>query len=101
MLNQLRGHNTDIKALIERGSFASVYVPAFQAKDVALGLDAKKSELPIERQKIVGSAVSQLVRTAYLLDAFGDLGNKQQITEAYERFDAAVREIEAAFPAGR
>jgi hypothetical protein len=101
MLNQLRGRNTDIKALIERGSFASVYVPAFQAKDVALGLDAQKGELPIERQKIVGSAVSQLVRTAYLLDAFGDLGNKQQITEAYERFDAAVREIETAFPAGR
>jgi hypothetical protein len=101
MLNQLRGRNNDIKALIERGAFASVYVPAFQAKDVALALDARKSELPVERQKIIGSAVSELVRTAYLLDAFGDLGNKQQIAEAFERFDAAVREIESAFPAGR
>jgi len=101
MLNQLRGRNNDIKALIERGSFASVYVPAFQAKDVALALDGRKSELPVEQQKIIGSAVGELVRTAYLLDAFGDLGNKQQITEAYERFDAAVREIETAFPAGR
>jgi hypothetical protein len=42
--------------------------------------------------------VSRLVRTAYLLDAFGDLGNKQQITEAFGRFAAAVKEIESAFP---
>jgi hypothetical protein len=98
MLAQLRTRNEQIKALIDRGAFASVYVPAFQAKDVALALDAKKGELPPQRQKLVGPAVNQLVRTAYLLDAFGDLGNKQQIVDAYARFAAAVGEIESAFP---
>jgi hypothetical protein len=33
-----------------------------------------------------------------VLDALGDLGNKQQIGEAYARFAAAVKDIEAAFP---
>jgi hypothetical protein len=47
---------------------------------------------------MVGPAVSKLVRTAYLLDAFGDLGNKQQIADAYTRFAAAVQEIVSAFP---
>jgi hypothetical protein len=98
MLAQLKTRNEQIKMFIERGAFASVYVPAFQAKDVALALDARKQELPPDRQKIVSPAVHKLVRTAYLLDAFGDLGNKQQITDAYSRFAAAVREIESAFP---
>jgi len=46
----------------------------------------------------VAPAVNRLVRTAYLLDAFGDLGNKEKIAAAYERFAAAVQDIESAFP---
>jgi Heavy metal binding domain len=97
MLAQLKTRNDQIKAFIDRGSYASVYVPAFQAKDVALALDAKKTELPPEKQRALSPAVNQLVRSAYLLDAFGDLGNKQQIADAYTRFASAVREINAAF----
>jgi hypothetical protein len=98
MLQQLRTRNEQIKAFIDRGAFAAVYVPAFQAKDVALALDAKKTGLPQERQRMVGPAVDRIVRTAYLLDAFGDLGNKQQLSDAYKQFAAAVTDIEAAFP---
>jgi hypothetical protein len=98
MLAQLQTRNTQIKMLIDRGAFASVYVPAFQAKDVALALDGKKGDLSPDRQRMVGPAVNRLVRTAYLLDAFGDLGNKQQISDAYAEFAGAVRDIETAFP---
>ena len=98
MLTQLRTRNEQIKMFIDRGAFASVYVPAFQAKDIALALDAKKDDLPPERRRTVAPAVNRLVRSAYLLDAFGDLGNRQQISEAYTGFAAAVREIESAFP---
>ena len=98
MLAQLRARDQQIKAFIDRGAFASVYVPAFQAKDVALALDDKKGGLPAERQRVVGPAVSEVVRTAYLLDAFGDLGNRQQIVDAYARFAAAVKQLETAFP---
>jgi len=98
MLQQLRSRNDQIKSFIDRGAYAAVYVPAFQAKDVALALDAKKESLPQDRQRLVGPAVDKLVRTAYLLDAFGDLGNKQQIVDAFKQFSAAVTDIEAAFP---
>jgi hypothetical protein len=98
MLAQLQTRNTQIKMFIDRGAFASVYVPAFQAKDVALALDGKKGDLPPDRQRMVGPAVNRLVRTAYLLDAFGDLGNRQQISDAYTEFAGAVRDIESAFP---
>ena len=97
MLAQLKTRNEQIKAFIDRGAFAAVYVPAFQAKDVALALDAKKTELSPDKQRALSPAVNRLIRSAYLLDAFGDLGNKQQIIEAYARFSGAVQEIDAAF----
>jgi hypothetical protein len=98
LLAELHTRNDQIKDLIDRGQFTSVYVPAFQAKDVALALDAHRGELPEDRQRIVEPAVNRLVRDAYLLDAFGDLGNRQQIAEAYARFAVAVKDIESAFP---
>jgi hypothetical protein len=33
-----------------------------------------------------------------LLDAFGDLGNRQQIAAAYAEFAAASKDILSAFP---
>jgi hypothetical protein len=98
MLSQLRVRDEQIKAFIDRGAFANVYVPAFQAKDLALALDEHKKDLPFERQPLADLAISRLVRFAYILDAYGDLGNRQQIVEAYERFTAAVKDIESAFP---
>jgi hypothetical protein len=99
MLAQLRTRTEQIRAFIDKGAFAALYVPAFQAKDLALALDEHKKELSDDRQRVAVPAIARLVRSAYLLDAFGDLGNKQQILEAYDRFSSAVKEIESAFPA--
>ena len=73
-------------------------MPAFQAKDLALALDARTGTLPPEKRKIAEPAITKLVRSAWLLDAFGDIGNKQQITEAYAKFVEAAKDIQAAFP---
>jgi len=98
MLAQLRTRTDQIRGIIDRGSFASIYVPAFQAKDLALALDAHTEGLPADRRKIAAPAIAKLVRSAYLLDAFGDIGNKQQIVEAYDMFVDAEKHIQAAFP---
>ena len=98
MLAQLRTRTDQIRAIIDKGSFASIYVPAFQAKDLALALDARKDTLTPEKRKIAEPAITKLVRSAWLLDAFGDIGNKQQITEAYAKFVEAAKDIQAAFP---
>jgi hypothetical protein len=98
MLQQLRTRTDQIKALIDRGLFADVYVPAFQAKDVAVALEAHQQELPPDKRRVAEPAIAQLVRSAYMLDAFGDLGNKQQISAAYDEFAAASKDILAAFP---
>jgi len=97
MIAQLRTRTDQIRTFIDRGSFASIYVPAFQAKDLVLALDARKQGLPSAKQKVAQPAIAQLVRSAYLLDAFGDLGNKQQVVEAFAVFEAAAKDIEASF----
>jgi hypothetical protein len=98
MLAQLRTRTDQIRAFIDNGSFAAIYVPAFQAKDLALALDAHANELSFERRKIAEPAIVKLVRSAYLLDAFGDIGNKQQISEAYAKFLEAAKDIQSSFP---
>ena len=47
------------------------------------------------------AALSTLVRDAYLFDAFGDLGNKQQISDAFSDFSEAPSEVLASFPQQR
>jgi hypothetical protein len=98
MLAQLKTRTDQIRAFIDKGTFAAIYVPAFQAKDLALALDEHKTELPPERRRIAEPAIGKLVRAAYLLDAFGDIGNKQQISEAYAKFVEAAKDIASAFP---
>jgi hypothetical protein len=98
MLAELSTRTDQIRSLIDRGTFAAIYVPAFQAKDLALALDEHKGELTPERRRIADPAIATLVRSAYLLDAFGDIGNKQQISEAYAKFIAAAKDIHSAFP---
>jgi hypothetical protein len=98
ILAQLTTRTDQIRAFIDKGTFAAIYEPAFQAKDLALALDEHKGELTPERRKVAEPAISKLVRSAYLLDAFGDIGNKQQISEAYAKFVEAEKDIRAAFP---
>jgi hypothetical protein len=98
MLAQLRLRTDQIRVFIDKGSFASIYVPAFQAKDLALALDLHTRALPAERRRIAGPAITRLVRSAWLLDAFGDIGNRQQISDAYRKFVEAADDIHASFP---
>ncbi len=98
MLQQLKARTDQIRMLIDKGLFADVYVPAFQAKDVAIALEAHQSELPPAKRAVSEPAISKLVRAAYMLDAFGDLGNKQQISAAFDQFAMASRDILSAFP---
>ncbi len=98
ILTVLRTRTDQIRSLIDKGLFGEVYVPAFQAKDLAVALESHQSELPTPRRQAAEAALSTLVRDAYLLDAFGDLGNKQQITDAFIEFSTAATDLAAAFP---
>jgi len=98
MAAQLKTRTTEIGQLIDRGAFLEIYVPALQAKDLALALDAHSAQLPPDKRETAAPAIKRLVQTAWLLDAFGDLGDRQQISNAYASFASAVAELQALFP---
>jgi hypothetical protein len=97
MLAQLTARRDQIGSLIDRGNFAAVFVPAFQARDVALALEERLTTLSSSSRERGAPAIQRLVRAAWMLDAFGDLGNKQQLTDAFTLFSSAVAEVGTVF----
>ena len=87
----------ELKGLIDRGAFAEIFIPALQAKELALALGDRAQDLPDRQRDDVRIAVRHLVRAAYLLDWYGDLGNRQQVTGAYNIFGDAASEISRVY----
>jgi hypothetical protein len=87
-----------LRELIDRGALAEVYVPSFEGKELALAIEARQDEVAPAARSAVARAVRQLVRAAWLLDAFGDVGNRQQVREAHTIFADAANRIQALLP---
>jgi hypothetical protein len=84
-----------VRDLISQGAYNQIYVSALEAKDLALAL-----ERHVESAELAW-ALRELVRAAWLLDDYGDLGNREKVGSAYERFEEAVHEIEAVYGVSR
>jgi hypothetical protein len=97
MLRQLTTRREQIAALIKRGDFGAVWVPAFAAKDLAVALEARVTALPDGLRPGAETTLRDVVRTAWLLDSVGDTGNRQDVEQAYAAFTAAVSQTLTAF----
>lgn len=86
----IRERNERIVALIGRGSWPDLYIPALEAKDLVLALSAKAGER-------VALPAKKLVRAAWLLDVHGDLGNRLEVESAYRLFVEGIEELEEAY----
>lgn len=94
---QIAARDEQIQDLIARGAFTEIFIPALQAKELALALQQGATDLPTTDHNQVRIAVRHLVRAAYLLDWYGDLGNKNDVDTAYGVFGNAVNEIGDVF----
>jgi hypothetical protein len=97
MLQQLDVRARQVGDLIVRGDFSSVWVPAFQAKDLAIALEPHIGQLSSARRSGAEPALTRVVRTAWLLDAAGDVGNRAQIEAVHAAFKAAVADVLTTF----
>jgi hypothetical protein len=97
IIEELKGRDAEIREFIRQGNFAAVWVPAFQAKDLAVALEPHLGHLAPPARELGEPAIHQVVRFAWLLDAFGDVGNRQQLEGAYSAFAAAVGDVAKAF----
>jgi len=92
---EISARNRQIGELIELGRFTDVWFPAFEAKDLALAMSPHAAQITADKRALLEPTINQLLRAAWLLDAFGDLGNREQITAAYADFKSAVAGIES------
>ena len=88
-----------LQELLTAGRFTEIFIPALQGKALALELETRADveSLPPRRRNELRIAVRHLVRAAYLLDWYGDLGNKQQVSGAFDIFSASVDAIARAY----
>jgi hypothetical protein len=97
LLKLMELRRAEVETLIRDGSFGMVYVPTMLAKDVALALEDHGSELTDRQRVSLTSAVRRLVVASWRLDQYGDLGDREKITQAYTLFAAAAAEITNAY----
>ena len=93
LVTELKTRDQEVAALVKSGAFGGVYVPAFQAKDLALQIQARPDAASGPQRQALDAHVKQLVVAAYQLDNYGDLGDAQKIGDAYRTFSAAVAAI--------
>jgi hypothetical protein len=92
---QIVTRNRQIGELIDLGRFSEVWFPAFEAKDLALAMNAHAAQISTAQRDLLEPAIKRLLHAAWMLDAFGDVGNREQVTAAYADFRSAVAGIES------
>jgi hypothetical protein len=97
IVDELTSRDQQIVEMIERGAFTEIFIPALQAKELALALEEHGGELPERSRNQMRIAVRHLVRAAYMLDWYGDLGDKIDVDSAYRVFGSAIGEISAVY----
>jgi hypothetical protein len=101
MLAELRKRHAEIAELIKKGDYGAIWVPAFQAKDLAVALEPHVGHLGVQERSHAEPALADVVRTAWLLDSVGDTGNAEQVGDAYTAFTLAVSRLLTAFEPAR
>jgi hypothetical protein len=101
ILAQLRLRRRHVGELIDAGNLGAVWVPAFQAKDLAVALEPHVLHLDPTRRDAAADALARIVRFAWLLDAIGDVGNRQQLVDAHAAFTRAVDDVTRSFSGGQ
>ena len=90
--------NVRVRELVASGAINKIYLPALQTKDLAVALESHIDALPPVKRRELQWALKQLVRSAWLLDDYGDLGNREKVQVAYDWFDEAVEKIRSLYP---
>jgi hypothetical protein len=90
ILEAIRARSRRLDELVARGAWPVLFIPALEAKDLALAL------LEREGERRLALPVKTLVRAAWLLDLHGDLGKKAEVEAAHRLFKQGLAELEEA-----
>lgn len=91
ILDAIRARDRRVQALIAQGRWADLFIPALEAKELALAYGEAASDRP-------WVALKRIVRGAWLLDLYGDQGDRVRVGEAYEIFAEGMRGLPEQAP---
>ncbi len=92
LLDDLKARRAEVESLTKTGAFGAIYVPALQAKDLALEIQSQQRGA---NEDAVEASVKQIVLAAYQLDSYGDLGDGEKVQDAYRTFSAAISQLDS------
>ncbi len=103
ILVQLEASEKQLAAEIAEGApLGQLWVPALRGKNLALALvNDHLTELPSQQRLLCESAVNRLLRAAFAIDNFGDLGAKDKIVAVHGVFAESVATLKAAYASVR
>jgi len=98
ILAEMDSQSMELAQKIEqRAPLGEYWVPALRTKDLALALvNDHQQEIPAGKRAAAENAARRLLRTAYAIDNFGDLGDFEKIVSAHEEFALALTDLRAA-----
>ena len=82
-----------VRSQIENGEWLTLYVPAFDARDLAEALLERLDGLSARERGQARRAIARVMQSAAELDRSGDLADRARAQRAFERFDGGVREL--------
>lgn len=90
IFREILARDSRIQALMVRGTWSELFIPALEAKDLALALESRLGAT-------VSVAVKKVLRAAWLLDAYGDQGNREKVESTYRLFEAGIADLRKVY----
>lgn len=99
IVSEMKNRAVKVQALIRDQQYKDLFIPAFEAKVLALALEEKFAAAEEGARRLrLERAVKEVVRGAWLLDHFGDQGDRTEVLKQHRVFSAGVKDLEALFP---
>jgi hypothetical protein len=99
VLAELNSRSQELAGKVEQGApLGEYWFPALRTKDLAMALvNDHLTEIPSRQRGLAENAAGRLLRAAYAIDNFGDLGDREKLMSAYETFVVALNDLKSAY----
>jgi hypothetical protein len=87
-----------IQTLIGQSRLNELFLPALEAKDLALALADHPGSLDEAGVASLNHAVKTIVKAGWLLDTYGDLGDRPGAEAAFRMMSAGIAQVNALYP---
>lgn len=97
LAEQIAVRQARIHEFMKAGQYGQLFIPALEAKELALRLESHIEALPAGERPALNGAVKDVIRGAWLLDMYGDLGNRLKVQESFEIMEPGMEALSKRF----